>query len=179
MSGKIETLLEREFGEQLKASGTNVALLTQPLTDIHLHSKRFGETNGDIVYVYGFSAVAILILLIACINYMNLATARSTRRAREVGMRKVLGAVRTQISRQFFGESALVTLCAILLSLGLVHFFLNHAGDEDPIGQTIIVNSNREYEVTGVIQDLPKNSHLQFDFIASYVSLTASWARNV
>ncbi len=83
----------------------------QKLTQIHLH------WNNDIVRVYIFSSIALLVLLIACINYMNLATARSLRRAREVGVRKVLGAVRGQLAAQFYGEIGLITMFALMLAV--------------------------------------------------------------
>ncbi len=83
----------------------------QKLTQIHLY------WNNDIIRVYIFSSIAFLVLLIACINYMNLATARSLRRAREVGVRKVLGAVRRQLAAQFYGEIGLITLLALVLAV--------------------------------------------------------------
>jgi predicted permease len=98
----------------------------QPLRDIHLrsHFKFDLEGHGDIRYVYIFSTAAGLILVLACINFMNLATARSAGRAREVGIRKVVGAHRSHIIRQFFGESLLLTLLAFLASLALVRLLL-------------------------------------------------------
>lgn len=89
------------------------------LLDIHLYSHLDSEIEpgGDIKYVYVFSAIALFILLIACINYMNLATARSASRAKEVGMRKVVGALRQQLMGQFLSESLLVTLFALVLAL--------------------------------------------------------------
>ncbi len=92
------------------------------LTDIHLHSNLRNEIvpNGNIDIVYVFSAIAIFILLIAAINYMNLATARSARRAKEVGMRKVLGAYRKQLVTQFMGESLMLVLVSALLSFAVV-----------------------------------------------------------
>jgi ABC-type antimicrobial peptide transport system permease subunit len=80
--------------------------------------------GGRIDYVRIFSLVAIIILLIACINFMNLATARSLKRAREIGVRKVIGAGKRQLIGQFLGESFLVTFLAIFLSLILVFFLL-------------------------------------------------------
>ncbi|HEV7347731.1 ABC transporter permease [Telluribacter sp.] len=108
-----------------KASSYSVLNLMK-LTDIHLHSQLDSEieANGDIKYVYLFSAIALFILLIACINYMNLATARSSSRAKEVGMRKVVGAVRNQLMSQFLSESLLLVTVSVILALGLVVLFL-------------------------------------------------------
>jgi putative ABC transport system permease protein len=100
----------------------------QPLRDIHFDSADIeGELNyaeGDITYLYVFSAIGLFILLIACINYMNLATARSMRRAREVGMRKVVGAHRSQLVAQFLSESVLVVLTAFVVGLVLCQIAL-------------------------------------------------------
>ena len=94
----------------------------EPITRIHLHSDLVtgNEPNGSISYVRLFTAVAILILLIAGINYVNLATARSARRAREVGLRKVAGSQQGQLIMQFLGESVLMSLLAFILAAGLV-----------------------------------------------------------
>ena len=80
--------------------------------------------NSDEAYVYIFSAIALFILIIACINFMNLTTARSTQRAREVGVRKVVGASRSQLVSQFLGESVLLTGLAMLLAVALVELAL-------------------------------------------------------
>ncbi|HEY4656610.1 MAG TPA: permease prefix domain 2-containing transporter, partial [Cyclobacteriaceae bacterium] len=103
-----------------------VRLEFQRITDIHLFSHKEFEIkpNGNPLYVYTFSTVAVLLLFIAAINYINLTTARSAGRAREVGIRKTLGSRYVQLVRQFMTESALVILCAILLSLLLVAFLL-------------------------------------------------------
>ncbi|GAB4021884.1 ABC transporter permease [Spirosoma koreense] len=108
--------------DQFLKAGNRVGYWLIPLTDIHLHSKQQIELapNGDIQYVYIFSAVALFILLIACINFMNLATARSANRAKEVGVRKVMGSERRQLVGQFMTESVLTTTLAMLLGLGLV-----------------------------------------------------------
>ncbi|WP_353129847.1 ABC transporter permease [Parapedobacter pyrenivorans] len=92
------------------------------LTDVHLHSHTDSEIEptSDIRYVYFFSAIALFILVIACINYMNLTTARSAKRAKEVGMRKVVGAQRGQLIRQFLTESLLYTVIALLVSFTFV-----------------------------------------------------------
>ncbi|MFQ5771096.1 MAG: ABC transporter permease, partial [bacterium] len=101
------------------------------LTDIHLHSHLDSEieANGNIVYVYIFSSVAFFILLIACINFMNLATARSANRAKEVGLRKVVGADRKRLILQFLGESLFLSFVALSLAILLVEFTLPEFSD--------------------------------------------------
>ena len=96
---------------QFKTSGNTLSFELQPLTSIHLHSNLNGELGapGDIHYVYIFSAIALFMLLIACINFINLSTAGAGKRAREVGIRKVLGSVRGQLVGQFLTESVLLT----------------------------------------------------------------------
>lgn len=101
-------------------------LALQPLTDIHLFSNLGHDLSnrGDIKYVWIFSALAVFVLLIACVNFMNLTTARSANRAREVGLRKVVGAGRPQLIRQFFSESILMALFALVIAFFLLEFFL-------------------------------------------------------
>lgn len=105
--------------EEFKKSGNNLEYALMPLLSIHLHSNLFPElgVNGSIQYVYIFAAVALFVLLIACINFMNLSTARSSARAREVGIRKVLGTERKDLIRQFLTESMLTVLLALLLAI--------------------------------------------------------------
>ena len=94
----------------------------QPIRDIHLNSKLEQEIgpNSDITYVYVFATVAILILLIGGVNYVNIATAQSLRRIKEIGIRKVVGAYKSQIIRQYFGESLLMTIIAGIFSVLLI-----------------------------------------------------------
>jgi putative ABC transport system permease protein len=98
----------------------------QKLTDIHLysHTDYEAEPNGDMKRVYIFSAIALFILLIACINYMNLSTARSALRSREIGIRKVVGALKKELIFQFLSESVLLSWVAILLALGCLYLTL-------------------------------------------------------
>jgi putative ABC transport system permease protein len=98
----------------------------QPVTSIHLHSDTGNEPEelGSMSYIYIFSAVAFFMLLIACINYMNLTTARSARRAKEIGIRKVTGSSKLQLVLQFLVESTLTAIFSLLLSVGLIALFL-------------------------------------------------------
>jgi putative ABC transport system permease protein len=94
----------------------------QPLSRIHLHSRANRELSppGDARFVLLFASIAILVLLIACVNYMNLATARSLKRAKEVGLRKIVGAAKGQLVRQFLGDSIVLTFLALILTVGIV-----------------------------------------------------------
>ena len=119
---KLPGFLEKYSGKAMKESQMYVTLILEPLKDVYLYSKRDGKNNrntGNINNVYIFSVVAVFILLIACINFVNLTTARSTERAKEVGIRKVVGAAKTQLARQFVGESVLICLIAFGLTLAL------------------------------------------------------------
>ena len=121
-------------------------LTLQKLTDIHLRSHLDDEyeENGDIKRVYIFSAIALFILLIACINYMNLSTARSALRAREIGIRKVIGAQRKEIISQFLSESVLITLLALvlafILTVVLIPFVNNISSQHLSISSLIQLN---------------------------------------
>ena len=123
---KLPDFLERHAGDQYREAGISLRPSLQPLVDIHLYSNRESEhePNGDIRYVALFMVIAFLILIIACINFINLATARSEMRAREVGVRKVLGANRMQLIRQFLGESVLMAGLAAVVAVLLVQLVL-------------------------------------------------------
>jgi putative ABC transport system permease protein len=123
---KMEAVVLKHVGEELRRSGSKMSFRLQPLTSIHLKSHLLGEigVNGDIRYVYVFSLIAVFILAIACINFMNLATARSAGRGREVGMRKVLGARRGNLIFQFLGESVLLSIIASVVAVVLVSLVL-------------------------------------------------------
>ncbi len=108
------------------ARGEHTSLYLQPLTDIHLHSKLDFEIepNSDVTLIYIFGIIAFFILLIAAINFINLSTARSMKRAREVGVRKVMGAAPQQLIGQFLSESILVTSLAVVIAIPLVDLLL-------------------------------------------------------
>ena len=118
--------LEKKFGDFVNKYIVNNPLADgkcdihlQPLSDIHLRSQMTGEigVNGDIKYVYIFTAIALFVLLIACFNFTNLSTASSLTRAKEVGLRKVVGATRQQLMRQFLSETILLALIALALAI--------------------------------------------------------------
>ncbi|RFZ95320.1 ABC transporter permease [Mucilaginibacter conchicola] len=148
---KLDALFQSHFEKQpgfnketFAKNGSYVRVNLTPLTDIHLHSNRQYElgANSSVTYVYIFSAIALFILLLACINFMNISTARSANRAREVGVRKVLGSPRKMLIFQFLTESILVTLAAaivaVLAAWALLPLFNNIAGKQLSInGQTI------------------------------------------
>ncbi len=123
---KLTKFLERNGGEDLKAAGFSKTLFIQPLRDIYLHSNYGFEvaSNGNAKYLYIFISIAIFLLLIACINFMNLSTARSERRAKEVGLRKVIGAEKQSLIGQFLTESLLMSGLALLLAIFLIQLII-------------------------------------------------------
>ncbi|GAB3800068.1 ABC transporter permease [Spirosoma humi] len=139
IEGKSPQLYQAYMASYFRRLGITIAYQLQPLTSIHLDSTFDGETNGSMSYIYTFSAVAFFILLLASINYMNLATARSARRAKEVGIRKAMGSARTALIGQFLTESVLITVLALLLSVVMVWialpFFNTLSGKEIELHQ--------------------------------------------
>lgn len=117
-AAEIEKRFPAFVEKHLPNWAASVSIFLRPLASIHLYSQ------SNIVYIYSFSAIAFFVLLIACINFMNLATARSASRAREVGLRKVVGAYRSQLVQQFLGESVLTAAISLLLSLIMVKLTL-------------------------------------------------------
>ncbi|MBL0745877.1 ABC transporter permease [Chryseolinea sp. Jin1] len=139
LEAKFPKMVETYIGPQVKsffgndfsmqdfaAKGNKIQYMLTPLLSIHLHSDKTGElgTNSDITYVYLFGAVAFFILTIACINFMNLSTARSANRAKEVGVRKVLGSLRSHLVRQFLMESILLSFFSFMIALAIVYLVL-------------------------------------------------------
>lgn len=124
LESRFPAFLDKNFPSNPKATmkpSQGTALHLQKLTDIHLrsHLDYEAEENGDIKRVYIFSAIALFILLIACINYMNLSTARSALRSREIGIRKVAGAQRKEIIFQFLSESVFISIIAMLIAIAI------------------------------------------------------------
>ncbi|MGD8535490.1 MAG: ABC transporter permease, partial [Candidatus Aminicenantes bacterium] len=121
---KFVPFLERHFNTKI----TDFDLYLQPLKKVHLYSNNFSyditTSNSDIAYVYIFSAIALFILIIACINYMNLTTARAANKAKEVGTRKIVGASRIQLILQFLGESIILLFIALVIALLLASLML-------------------------------------------------------
>jgi len=137
---KLKALIEKED------PGHNNYYL-QPLKQIHLYSNfnfDFAKT-GNIIYVYIFSAAAIFILLIACINYMNLATARSGKRSTEVGIRKVVGAGKSEIIKQFFSESVVFSFISLFLAFGLIYVLLPIFNEITAKSTTINISENYSF----------------------------------
>src|SRR4051812_11784314 len=117
LEGKFPAFLERRNGTEMKKNQMYPTLFLEPLRDVYLRSTRDGSKAGNITNVYIFSIIAIFILLIACINFINLTTARAAERAKEVGIRKVVGAEKKQLTMQFIGESVVLCLIAFILTV--------------------------------------------------------------
>jgi putative ABC transport system permease protein len=128
VESKFADQLERHAGEVLRASGRKKILSLQPLDDIRLHSDmlraRDGESRSSITYIRIIATIGIFILLLACINFMNLTTAKSTQRASEVGIRKSMGAYKGNLVRQFLGESMVIVTIALLVAFLIVTLVL-------------------------------------------------------
>jgi putative ABC transport system permease protein len=141
--------------DEFEKSGSYYRFGMIPLTDIHLKAKETNTLgpNGDIQYVYIFSIVALFVLLIACINFMNLSTARSSKRAKEVGVRKVLGSVRYQLMAQFFAECVLLSFFAVVLALVLVAVLLPFFNNIS--GKLLLISNLLSYEFILLIAVLP------------------------
>jgi len=135
--GAVDTAVNRKITEvtNIYKENNTIDYMVAPFSRIHLYSYfGFGKSPGAILYVYIFGAIAFFVLLIACINFMNLSTARSSIRAKEIGLRKVNGASRWHLIRQYLTESFVQTLISVVLAFLLVLALLepfNHISDKD------------------------------------------------
>ncbi len=152
LNTEIDAMMDRYVGpelqgvvnmtlDQFKKNGGYVRASLTPLTSIHLHSNKTGELggNGNMQFVYIFSAIALFILLIACVNFMNLSTARSFNRAKEVGVRKVLGSLRKNLIQQFLAESVLISFIALIFAVMIASLLLPYFNQLS--GKTIKVDT--------------------------------------
>ena len=152
---KINGMYDKYMAEIFERRGIQIRYSLQPITRIHLHSTYQGEPEptGSIIYVYIFGIVAFFLILIASLNYMNLATARSIRRAREVGLRKVVGSQRRTLIFQFLAESVTITLISLILALILaallMPFFNQLAGKSFEL--TVLFSPLLLFSILGII----------------------------
>ena len=132
LQAKLPAFLLKHISEDKRRKGYNFKLFVEPLKEVYMDTFRGAPVNGSVSNVYIFSIVAIFILLIACINFINLTTARATERAKEVGIRKVIGAEKGQLTAQFLGESVIICMISfifsVLLSMLLLPLFNQLAG---------------------------------------------------
>lgn len=128
----------KPFGDKVSSE---LWFYLEPLADVHFHSEQGGDQpQGNFAYVYAFGGIGLFILLLACINYMNLATARSGNRMKEIGMRKALGSSRRALIFSFLGESVLLAVLALLIALGLVALVLYATPFNDLIEKNLSLN---------------------------------------
>ena len=152
---QAQQMMQIKSMDDFEKGGNKLTYTLMPLTKIHLYADSFPElsTNGNIQYVYIFSAVAIFILLIACVNFMNLSTARSANRAKEVGIRKVLGTEKRNLVQQFLTESVLMaifsSLLAVVIAWAVIPFF------NDISSKTLAISSLLSYRILPILLALP------------------------
>ncbi len=128
LEAKFPQIIELHAGEELRKSGRQKFLSLQPLDDVHLYSSDMPEQSGSITYIYIIGTIGIFILLLACINFMNLTTAKSAQRSGEIGIRKSVGAYRGTLVRQFLGESMVIVAFSMVLSFLIVILALPYFG---------------------------------------------------
>ncbi len=125
VESRLPQFMQKYMGGDMKKFGMQFSLSLTPLKDVYFENAAFdGVKHGDKSVVYIFLSIAVLILLIACINFMNLSTIGAAERSKEVGLRKVLGALRNNLVWQFIGESVLLTTISCILSVGLLLLFM-------------------------------------------------------
>ncbi len=187
---KLPGIVEKYMGPQIKKSmgmtfeefkqGNEIGLFLQPLTDIHLYSDFADVSNlepgGDIKTVYIFSAIAIFILLIACINFMNLSTAASSKRTKEVGVKKVLGSSKKGLIKQFLAESCIATMIAMAIAMITViivlPLFNSLSGKTLDISYIVNPKILFYFGIAGLLISLLAGSYPAF-FLSSFKPITA------
>jgi len=172
--------LSKEFSDKymtdmLKAVNSEWTSWVQPLADVHLSSDvTYDHPTGNRMYLYGCAAIALVILIIACINYMNLATARATRRARSIGIRKILGASRAKLAVQFMGEAILFALIALVLGVVLVEVALRFTSINTLMGGQVALDLLHQPQLALMLVALAAGIGL---FSGAYPALyLSSWA---
>lgn len=172
---KIAKILEERAGTDLKNAGLVKKLHLQPLDEIRLYSNfsnSFGDMGaGSITYIYILGSVGVFILLIACINFMNLTTARAAQRAGEVGIRKSMGAYRSSLIRQFLGESFTIVGISLLLAIGLIYLALPLMNEitqkQLTVGDTNLPMIAGALVIVGLVTGLVAGSYPAF-FLSSF-----------
>jgi putative ABC transport system permease protein len=140
-----DSFFARFMADRGKALSSTWKCWLQPLPDIHLHSDLgYDLPTGNRYYIYGFIAVAVFILLVACINYVNLAIARATKRAKEIGMRKILGVPRGRLMFRFLGEAVLFSIAAMVIGAALVELALKLTPINDLLGKPLALGLSDE-----------------------------------
>jgi len=153
LEAKFPDFFETYMKERYDQINGKATLSIQSLKSIRLHSKLVWEMfpNGDIINIYIFSIIAVFLLLIACINYMNLATARSARRSREVGLRKVFGSDRSSLIKQFLMESVFMALIATAISLVMTELLLPIFNNITSLNVEMNLINNPEYLIGAIL----------------------------
>lgn len=175
VEAKLPELLEKYAGTDLKNAGLKKELGLQALTDIRLYSdfsQTFGDNgSGGIMYVYILGSIGLFILLLACINFMNLTTAKAAQRANEVGVRKSMGANRATLMKQFLGESMTIVFASLLISILLVALVLpainNVTGKDLSVNSTNALFIALAMVVVGVVTGVIAGSYPAF-FLSSF-----------
>ena len=143
--GKLPSFMEKHINYKYRQFGSVLSLIFEPLEKIHLYSKVSGDlpTSGNLNQIYILSGIAIFILLIACINFINLSTAMSIKRAKEVGLRKVVGATKGKIITQFLGESFLLSFISLIIALIIIEII-------QPVFNSLVYSNLNLYDQSNI-----------------------------
>ena len=172
LEAKFPAFIEKYAGKDLREAGFWRKDFLLPVADIHLHADMMEMTaGGNLTYLYILGSVAVFILLLACINFMNLSTARSHRRSVEVGVRKVLGAQKSSLISQFLGESLLMAFIAFIFAIGLVvlvmPLFERLAGQSLPVGPSSAATAIAFFVILAGLTGLVAGSYPAF-YLSSF-----------